>query len=212
MPLQTMVARQPSFVSPFSLTASKRTTVHGFLSWFDTWFMPSKEPVPTNGRPELKGGERLEGLPPVTVIPPVDADVPALALKRDQVVEEQDVPESQRGEVVSFTTGPEGLETHWKQTVFLLKEPLEVEQGRPPRVLGPPCLSVMSDFINSLRFRFDYAAGTLITGEIHVTASDTNSRELDVEVHYSVRAPGSGADRQKGDKVEARIVQLYHVR
>ncbi|QQP32439.1 Putative arginine n-methyltransferase, partial [Caligus rogercresseyi] len=30
---------------------------------------------------------------------------------------------------VSFTTGPHGLPTHWKQTLFYLKEPLPVKQG-----------------------------------------------------------------------------------
>lgn len=30
---------------------------------------------------------------------------------------------------VFFTTGPRGTPTHWKQTVFLLKEPLVVVQG-----------------------------------------------------------------------------------
>ena len=33
---------------------------------------------------------------------------------------------------VFFTTGPRGTPTHWKQTVFLLKEPLEVAEGALP--------------------------------------------------------------------------------
>lgn len=30
---------------------------------------------------------------------------------------------------VSFTTGPRGKETHWKQVSFLLKEPLRLRKG-----------------------------------------------------------------------------------
>ena len=30
---------------------------------------------------------------------------------------------------VSFTTGPESEPTHWKQTLFLLKEPIVVQEG-----------------------------------------------------------------------------------
>jgi len=30
---------------------------------------------------------------------------------------------------VSFTTGPRGKATHWKQVAFLLKEPVEVLAG-----------------------------------------------------------------------------------
>ena len=32
----------------------------------------------------------------------------------------------------SFTTGPHGIPTHWKQTVFLLKTPIEIQNGRCP--------------------------------------------------------------------------------
>ena len=32
-------------------------------------------------------------------------------------------------EGTSFTTGPESLPTHWKQTLFLLKEPIVVSEG-----------------------------------------------------------------------------------
>jgi hypothetical protein len=32
----------------------------------------------------------------------------------------------------SFTTGPHGIPTHWKQAVFLLKAPIEIQPGRSP--------------------------------------------------------------------------------
>jgi protein arginine N-methyltransferase 3 len=31
--------------------------------------------------------------------------------------------------VTSFSTGPRSIPTHWKQTVFLLREPVLVEEG-----------------------------------------------------------------------------------
>lgn len=45
---------------------------------------------------------------------PADARLGAQALKDQEVF---------------FTTGPEDTPTHWKQTVFLLKEPFQVEEG-----------------------------------------------------------------------------------
>lgn len=37
---------------------------------------------------------------------------------------------------VFFTTGPRGTPTHWKQTVFLLKEPLVVVEGKSSSLLS----------------------------------------------------------------------------
>ena len=34
-----------------------------------------------------------------------------------------------KGGEVFFTTGPQGTPTHWKQTMFLLREPLQVSEG-----------------------------------------------------------------------------------
>jgi protein arginine N-methyltransferase 3 len=34
---------------------------------------------------------------------------------------------------VGFTTGPRGTKTHWAQTVFLLREPIEVTEGAEVR-------------------------------------------------------------------------------
>lgn len=31
---------------------------------------------------------------------------------------------------VSFTTGPQGKATHWKQVVFLLREPITLKPGQ----------------------------------------------------------------------------------
>lgn len=32
--------------------------------------------------------------------------------------------------VVSFTTGPRGKETHWRQVAFLLHSPIKVQKGK----------------------------------------------------------------------------------
>jgi protein arginine N-methyltransferase 3 len=38
--------------------------------------------------------------------------------------------DAEKGREESFTTGPHGTQTHWKQTVFLLKSPVELNRGR----------------------------------------------------------------------------------
>jgi protein arginine N-methyltransferase 3 len=61
---------------------------------------------------------------------------------------------------VSFTTGPRGKETHWKQVSFLLDKPIEVKEG------------------------------DVIAGTFHCRKSATNTRELDVQLHidgYGIR-------------------------
>jgi protein arginine N-methyltransferase 3 len=35
----------------------------------------------------------------------------------------------EHGTEISFTTGPRGVETHWRQVVFLLREPVQVKAG-----------------------------------------------------------------------------------
>lgn len=57
-----------------------------------------------------------------------------------------------------FTTGPHDKSTHWKQTLFLLKEPIEAKRG------------------------------TRIQGEFHCTKNADNERELDIEIHFGIDA------------------------
>lgn len=136
---------QPEFNSPFTITVREKCTVYGFVSWFDTWFTPKDVPS--------------DSLPLCRVSPPIEAnEVHGIGLRGNQVVPPSD---DASGQTVSFTTSPFGRPTHWKQTVFLLKTPLEVE------------------------------AGTTISGAIHVHPSAGNTRELDAEIHYADdRAPG----------------------
>ncbi|WFD03942.1 type I protein arginine methyltransferase [Malassezia obtusa] len=162
LPLEALAARQPEFVSPFELECTEACPVYGLVAWFDTWFLPTPQ-VPA------------EALPPCRVTPIEAREVSGLGLRGNAV---QDAPASGRGQCVSFTTSPFGKQTHWKQTVFLLKTPIEAQ------------------------------AGTRITGEIRMHASEGNTRELDVEIHYDVDDP----PRPNEKRVKSRLVQLYSVR
>ncbi|WFD44248.1 type I protein arginine methyltransferase [Malassezia psittaci] len=138
LPLETLAAKQPEFVSPFELKCTETCPVFGLVAWFDTWFMPSCR-VPT------------DHLPACRTDPIQASEVNGLQLNGNQVCEQQPTG---KGQVVSFTTSPFGKQTHWKQTAFLFKTPIDAH------------------------------AGMLIKGEIHVHASQDNQRELDVEIHY----------------------------
>lgn len=129
LPLQTMTAKQPSFVAPFSLRVDKATSIRAFVSWFDTWFTPDGLPVPSEGRKDMLGGQLLDGLPEVITKCPEEKDIRGLDLTKGSIVSKATDMNEANGETVSFTTGPKGIETHWKQTLFVLKEPLEVEKG-----------------------------------------------------------------------------------
>lgn len=188
LPLGVLPPRQPVFRSPFRLTLSKDATVHGFASWFDTWFMTSHQPyrVDEAGHPvQLCGGEILS-LPDCTTKPVEPSDVPGIEFRGHETTpvpsDEQFKANAHGGGLpVSFTTGPYGKATHWKQTVFLLKEPIEAKQ---------------SDVIH---------------GDIIVTQSESNSRELDAELHYQVESAQPPAPTQ-GKHVHTRFVSLFKVR
>lgn len=122
-----MSVRQPTFVSDFKLTLTKDTQVHALISWFDTWFTPDGQPFPSGGRTEVSGGEELIGLPACESRCPEEREIRGLELKGGAVVDEK--TDEKGGETVSFTTGPHGLETHWKQTLFVLKTPIDAAKG-----------------------------------------------------------------------------------
>lgn len=205
----TLPVRQPRFEAPFSLkvlpphSSTKATRPDGaveiqaFASWFDTWFTTDGRPHPPSGQHgDMKGGEELDGLPPVEVRCPEPSEVHGLTdLRRDAIAarapeDKGKSSKSDEGSVISFTTGPQGLATHWKQTLFVLKEPIVAKPG------------------------------AYIVGTLRSTPSPDNSRELDVEIHYALRdeplsdaagaAATAGGDAKK--KVEAMTVQLFAVR
>ncbi|KIY52456.1 S-adenosyl-L-methionine-dependent methyltransferase [Fistulina hepatica ATCC 64428] len=169
--LSTVRSRDLDFVAPFTLVSNsdRRSRVRCFVLYFDTFFDSTGAPVPADE--------------PVAIVKrgdPVTAEVWPLggrreagkAVKPDVVHAE---PESIR-EIVSFSTGPESIPTHWKQTLFFLREPIVVEEG------------------------------TTVTGSFHCRKSSTNARELDVEIHYTIK-----------DSVDAPItndvvVQMFKIR
>ncbi|KAG8994027.1 hypothetical protein FRB93_001697 [Tulasnella sp. JGI-2019a] len=85
---------------------------------------------------------------------------------------------------VSFSTGPKSMPTHWKQGLFLLRSPIRVRKG------------------------------TTVTGSFHCRKSESNTRELDVEIHYLVEDPplGAGAPPQASTGLREAVVQMFKVR
>ena len=145
--ISTATVKSLDFTSSFSLTSTRTGHMHAFLGHFDTFFTPDGASVADDAQVDLTRHDE--------------------SLK----VEGKSGDKNE----VSFTTGPEGVPTHWKQTLFLLKEPIEI------------------------------VVGTKVEGVFHCHKSSTNSRELDVEIHYKVTHPGKENDGQT-------LVQLFKVR
>jgi len=158
LPLQRITPKQLDFSQPFTLTVTKDkdgSTIHAFLLYFDTYFQPDGSDVPTDSVPTL---HEPEG----NFIP---GDIlPVGQLKRGKSLKEKqrEYEKEKSSTPVSFSTGPQSLCTHWKQTVFLLRNPFKAIEG------------------------------TTVTGSFHLKKSETNSRELDVEIHYAVSHTGLG--------------------
>jgi len=82
-----------------------------------------------------------------------------------------------KGKPTSFSTGPLSIPTHWKQTILMLREPIHIEEGG------------------------------VVSGKFYCKKSEGNSRELDIEVHYSVAVAGKETEAQVPS-----VVQLFKVR
>lgn len=123
------------FVAPFALTATSTSRpIRAFVSWFDTFFASTSGP---------------EGQAPDAL--PVDLEViPDDALQRPVVTG------AGGNDLHSFTTGPHGKPTHWKQVVFYLSQPIELD------------------------------AEQRIEGTFHLRKQKENLRELAVEIHFRV--------------------------
>nr|XP_018260362.1 protein arginine N-methyltransferase 3 [Kwoniella dejecticola CBS 10117]OBR82520.1 protein arginine N-methyltransferase 3 [Kwoniella dejecticola CBS 10117] len=150
------------FHSSFTLNAtagagpSQTQTIKAFLTHFDTFFSPLSGEA-SHVSPEEE----------VEILPFGDNEFEAPV---------QPLESSEKGRQVSFTTGPRGKYTHWKQVVFLLRKHI---------TLGPD---------------------QRIDGRFFCKKSPTNSRELDVEIHYRV------CDGEGGDAEGSYDVQCYKVR
>ncbi|KAK0185705.1 S-adenosyl-L-methionine-dependent methyltransferase [Armillaria mellea] len=163
--LGNISTRQLNFSSPFTLVsrADRRTKVTAFVLYFDTFFTKTGKPVsPSTQVKVVKEDEAVlaevwpvGGKPPPQRRPSQGAD---------------------REKVTSFSTGPQSIPTHWKQTLFLLREPIVVEEG------------------------------SKIRGTFYCRKSESNSRELEIEIHY-VKQDSTGADESKD-----LVVQMYTVR
>ncbi|TFK70555.1 protein arginine N-methyltransferase [Pluteus cervinus] len=144
--LSEITSRQLDFVSSFSVTSTsdRRTKANAFVLYFDTFFTSNGHPISPSTRVNVvKDGEAS-----LAEVWPIGGKVPS---KRRQ-------SQGRLGErETSFSTGPQSTPTHWKQTIFLLREPITVIEG------------------------------SLIEGSFYCKKSSANSRELEVEIHYCVR-------------------------
>ncbi|TBU22355.1 protein arginine N-methyltransferase [Dichomitus squalens] len=166
--LGSITPKQLDFSSPFKLvsTSERRIKVHAFVLYFDTFFTNTGAPIPD----DVEAYVIHEGDPILAEVWPLGGrpyQGRRLSLGGGL---------TGRPKVTSFSTGPASMPTHWKQTIFFLREPISV------------------------------ADGTVVEGTFKCKKSTDNSRELDVEIHFSVREPE--ADAGAGDVV----VQIYKVR
>lgn len=228
----TINPKQLSFSSPFTLrcTSARRTVARAFILYFDSFFTTSGEPVPkdTNAH-AVKDGEVIlaevwpvgrsrsqRPMSPMSDVPstptsPVRGDKtggekPARAgMRRTSSYYKAGTKDGEKSKETtkSFTTGPQSVPTHWKQTLFLLREPITVQDGRPA------LLNISLTRLLMVRCR----TGTVVSGTFHCRKSADNSRELDVEIHYRVlRADGEKQGPAKGSADSELLVQTFKVR
>ncbi|KAJ6584357.1 S-adenosyl-L-methionine-dependent methyltransferase [Mycena capillaripes] len=164
--LGAITARQLDFISSFKLvsTVERRTKVNSFILYFDTFFTVDGQPVPEGT--EVKVIRENDAV--LAEVWPVGGR--AAPQRRASGKRPEAAPK-----ITSFSTGPQSIPTHWKQTLFLLREPIVVEEG------------------------------SIVTGHFHCVKSKTNSRELDVEIHYAVKT-------KEADVAGVTVVQMYKVR
>ncbi|KAJ2706858.1 hypothetical protein FB645_001306 [Coemansia sp. IMI 203386] len=123
------------FTSDFVVEATRDAPLHALLGYFDVAFSRSQsEPSPDASQ----------------LSAPVYAS--------DSVADTKPSPQSlwtrPESSMHGFTTGPQGTPTHWKQTVFVLREPIDAK------------------------------AGDQVRGKFVCRKSTTNPRELDLEISY----------------------------
>ena len=62
----------------------------------------------------------------------LDTDVDIVKYGMTEYDQEVEAGKSTSGTPISFTTGPRGTETHWRQVVFLLRESITIRSGKFP--------------------------------------------------------------------------------
>lgn len=155
------------------------------MLYFDTFFLPSGDPVPEETEVYLvREGD------------PILAEVWQVGGRRHMPrrMSSVDPTKPPKPKVVSFSTGPRSVPTHWKQTLFLLRDPIIADEGEFS-FDAFVCVLANPDLL-----------GTVVKGIFKCKKSPDNSRELDVEIHYSVKESPDAPDPTEV------IVQAYKVR
>ncbi|KAJ1644403.1 hypothetical protein J3B02_004261 [Coemansia erecta] len=123
------------FCSDFVIEATRNAPLHALLGYFDVAF------------------SRLQSAPS-----PSSSQLAAPVYVSDSAVDSKPSPQSlwarPESSMHGFTTGPQGTPTHWKQTVFVLHEPIDAKIGDQVR------------------------------GKFVCRKSTANPRELDLEISY----------------------------
>ncbi|KAJ3932707.1 MAG: S-adenosyl-L-methionine-dependent methyltransferase [Lentinula lateritia] len=176
--LSSTTTRQLDFISSFKLTSSvdRRTKVTAFILYFDTFFTASGNPV----APEKEVDVIQENDAVVAEVWPLGGrPAPQRRMsqhhKKEKSVDKSTGDATKTDVVTSFSTGPKSIPTHWKQTLFLLKEPFVVDEG------------------------------FVVYGHFHCHKSVSNSREIDVEIHYTIQ------DVEGQNESPEVIVQMFKI-
>jgi len=116
--LSDITPKDLDFSSSFTLvsTAQRRTKISAFVLYFDTFFTARGLPIPPDTEVKLiKEGEAV-----LAELWPVGG---------------KSAPQRRRSmggrkeKISSFSTGPHSTPTHWKQTIFMLRELVTVSEG-----------------------------------------------------------------------------------
>ncbi|QRV77095.1 protein arginine N-methyltransferase 3 [Ceratobasidium sp. AG-Ba] len=186
LPIQRITTRNLDFSSPFVLNATRPGRAHAFLLYFDTWFTTDGADVPLDAEVTIAKGDGDVVTADVIQITPrpelVARRKSSMGPLRKKSMSGENLPAEpiKDGKEVSFSTGPASMPTHWKQTLFLFRTPLDVKER------------------------------SCISGRLHIRKSNTNSRELDAEIHYKIQH----RDLHTGDLLPAKetTVQSYRIR
>ena len=122
--LNKITRRQLNFSLPFNLVASgidRRTKIKAFVLYFDAYFSSTGEPIPEDTKVTIV----KEGEVALAEVWPVGGKT--APERRASLCE--GLKRKGRGKIISFSTGPKSVPTHWKQTIFLLREPMTVDEG-----------------------------------------------------------------------------------
>ncbi|KAJ2919153.1 hypothetical protein MD484_g1262, partial [Candolleomyces efflorescens] len=116
--LKDITIRQLDFSTPFTLvsTSEQRSKISAFVLYFDTYFTVSGNPVP----PETQVRNIKEGEVIVAEVWPVG---------NKSAPQRRQSQSGRKEKITSFSTGPQSTPTHWKQTIFMLKDPFFVSEG-----------------------------------------------------------------------------------